>query len=84
MQTSITIQGIDEAMAHWLAAEAQKKGVNENEIVLELIHRQINAEKNLPTFHELDDLFGTWSQQDADEFIKATQDFGRIDKGLWR
>lgn len=72
---TITISNVDEATARWLAAEAAKRGVAENEVALQLIRKQIEAEKNLPTFHDLDHLFGTWSEQDAEEFEQATKYF---------
>jgi hypothetical protein len=81
---TITIKNIDSTTARWLTAEAQKRGVSENELALEMLKRQIEAQNELPIFHELDHLFGTWSEHDAKEFELATEDFNRIDEMLWR
>lgn len=84
MQSTITISNFDESIARWLAAESAKRGVGADEIVLHLIRKQIAAESGSPTFHELDELFGTWNEQDAAEFERATSDFARIDEKIWR
>jgi len=34
-------------------------------------------------FHDLDALAGTWSDAEAAEFQRATDDFSRIDPTLW-
>ena len=37
-----------------------------------------------PPYHDLDAFAGTLSDAEADEFLAAIQDFGRIDPELWR
>ena len=38
----------------------------------------------LPTYHDLDFLAGTWSEEDAAEFDNATEGFRRVDEELWQ
>jgi hypothetical protein len=54
MNQSITITGIDEAIA------------------------------NIPIYHDLDSLAGTWSDQEANEFLAAVSEFNRVDEKLWQ
>lgn len=35
-------------------------------------------------YHDLDYLAGTWTEEDAEAFTKATEDFNKIDKELWQ
>ncbi|HEY0554370.1 MAG TPA: hypothetical protein VGG20_08880 [Thermoanaerobaculia bacterium] len=43
----------------------------------------INLDENL-TFHDLDFFAGTWSEDDAAEFEKATEYLRQVDEDLWR
>ncbi|GEM_PF-1542847 len=35
-------------------------------------------------YHDLDYLAGTWTEDDDREFLKATQDFNKVDEELWK
>jgi hypothetical protein len=83
----ITIHHLDDASAEWIEEQASQRGVDKEEIVLHLIHRGINLEQKkaqLPTYHDLDSLAGTWSEDDAAEFDDATANLRQVDKELWR
>lgn len=41
------------------------------------------TQEELPVFHELDVLAGTWTQEEAEEFLQATTDFRRVEEALW-
>ncbi len=36
-----------------------------------------------PVYHDLDALAGTWTAQQADEFLGTLADFSKIDEELW-
>lgn len=36
------------------------------------------------TYHDLDKLVGTWSEQEAEQFMKSIEDFEKIDEDLWK
>lgn len=87
MSTSITIHNLDESAASWIRHEAQRQGVNDETIVLSLIHKAVCQETSIPKFreyHELDHLAGTWSKADLEEFLRNTADLERIDPELWK
>ena len=44
----------------------------------------VNKEAQLPIYHDLDSLAGTWSEEDATEFDKATESFRQVDLELWQ
>jgi hypothetical protein len=87
MSKDITIRNLDEETVHWLDAEARRRDTDVERIVIELLHQEAKSRsrpKETPVFHDLDALAGTWTQEDAEEFLKATADFGKIDESLWR
>jgi hypothetical protein len=88
MSKSITIRHLDEATIDWLDAEARRRGTDVERIVIELIHQGAKTttppQEGLPVFHDLDALAGTWTQEEAEEFLQATADFRRVDEALWQ
>lgn len=87
MSAPITIQNMDEATAKWIDEEAQRRGVSRETLVVELIHKGIDLKRqeSLPqTYHDLDALAGTWSDEEAEEFLNAIADFEQVDEKLWR
>lgn len=87
MATDITIQNLDDATAEWIDREARRRGVSVESLALELIRRGISIDEQssqLQTYHDLDSLAGTWSEEQEKEFLSAIADFGRVDEKLWR
>ena len=87
MNDPITIHHLDEASSEWIEDQASQHGVDKETIVLQLIHRGIGLEQKkeqLATYHDLDSLAGTWTEEDAEEFDRATASFRQVDEELWR
>jgi hypothetical protein len=83
----ITIHHLDDASADWIEEQASRRGIEKEQIVLQLIHRGIDLEQKksqLPKYRDLDALAGTWSEEDAAEFDRATERFRQVDEELWR
>jgi hypothetical protein len=83
----ITIHHLDDASADWIEEQASQRGIEKEQIVLQLIHQGIDLEQKksrLPQYHDLDALAGTWSEEDAAEFDQATERFRQVDEELWR
>jgi hypothetical protein len=87
MNQSITITGIDEAIVNWISQEAARRGIGFQEMVLQLIYTGVGIEREtppIPIYHDLDSLAGTWSDQEANEFLEAISEFNRVDEKLWQ
>ncbi len=87
MNMPITIQTMDETTAKWIHEEANRLGVAPEAVVIRLIYKGIEADKKetkLRTFDDLDDLAGTWSEEETAEFLETTKDFGQTDENLWK
>lgn len=85
--TTLSVRGIDEQTTQLLTQEAKRRGISINVLILELIRNGISSRFEVirrPTFNDLDHLAGTWTPEEAAEFIKTQQDFEKIDEELWR
>ncbi|RJP18554.1 MAG: hypothetical protein C4527_28780 [Candidatus Omnitrophota bacterium] len=87
MENSITIHHIDAETVRCLHQEANLRGISVDALVLQLIQASIRKNNdiiNQEIYHDLDDLAGTWSQEEAREFSEAIAEFERIDEKLWQ
>jgi hypothetical protein len=87
MNTEITIQNLDDATEEWIREEAGRRGVTVDQLLLELIQTGISVERQsppIPAYDDLDSLAGTWTEEQATEFLNAIDDFELVDEKLWR
>jgi hypothetical protein len=87
MPKSIVINNLDEATANWIDEEAKKRGTDKEAVALHLIRKGIECEHGhvaLQTFDDLDSLAGTWSEEQATEFMEAIAYFDQVDEKLWQ
>jgi hypothetical protein len=87
MPRSITISDIDDATVIWLAEEAGRRGVSVERVAGLLLRRGVEWERRraaLPTYHDLDALAGTWSEDEAAAFLQVVTDFEQVDPSLWQ
>ncbi len=83
---SITIRSLDEATAIWIDNRAQYLRTSPEKVVLNMIRKVIESGRNgmeLPVYHDLDALAGTWTDRDADDFLRTVSDFDKVDENLW-
>ena len=83
---TISLRGIDDELAENLKRVARKTGVSINKTVLDILRNSLGlgSKRRECVFHDLDDLAGTWSDADWQQFKKATKPFAVIDKDLWK
>ena len=83
MEKTIVLENLDDTSAAWLEQEAERRSLPVEQVALELIQQAVkNAQ--LETYHDLDDLAGTWSDEETDEFLRVIADFERVDEKLWQ
>ena len=84
---TITVRGIDSALAARLQQEAEKQAKSVNQVVLDALKSQFRLNK-IKKFtmihHDLDHLFGTWSQAEYDQIQGQIDDERKIDAELWQ
>ena len=84
----LTVRGFDDELIAKLRGLAEQEGTSLNQAALKLLRRGAGlaeAEENTNTIgSSLDDLFGTWSKEEAESFNDALQVFETVDESAWR
>ena len=84
---SLSIRGVDEKLAVLLKEAASLEHKSVNQFVLDTIKKQVGMHKEkrfTQEWHDLDNLFGKWSEEDFLRIQgKITQE-RQIDEELWK
>ncbi len=84
---SVSIRGIDENLAALLKEAAAGEHKSVNQFVLEILKKQVGLEKEkrfTREWHELDALFGRWSEEEFSRIQGKINEERRIDEELWK
>lgn len=87
MQTSITLNNLDPRTLAMLEAEARRHGLDISVMAAQLLKEGLQShrcEESPQQKRDLSDLAGTWTDEEADEFLDAVADFKRIDWDMWK
>lgn len=83
--STLTLRGCDEELARVLKETSALRGLSVNRLILETLRETLMGRNKPPRrHHDLDDLAGTWTAAEAEEFQQATAEFEGIDRELWR
>lgn len=84
----MTLRGFDREIEKAIRSLAKKEGISLSQAALKLLKRGAGLEDRTENPNAIgasyDDLVGTWSQKEADDFERAIQDFERIDEEMWK
>jgi predicted CopG family antitoxin len=83
---TITIRGIDDSVAERLRRIAKDAGKSVNQLLVDLIRREVGLgkQKKFTTeYTDLDHLFGKWSEAEFQEIQVRIDSERRIDEELW-
>lgn len=83
---NFNLRGIPPQVMIILKKEAENHQLSVNLLILKFIEQGIGytPKGRKKTFHDLDELAGTWSEEEAKLFDKNTTDFEKIDEDLWK
>lgn len=82
---AITLRNIPPDTAQEVELKAQEWDLSLNKTVLRLLERALGVRATgQEGNHELDELVGVWSPEEARDFDKILADQRRIDEELWR
>ena len=87
MNTTITIKNLDELSMKWINQKANRQGVDLEDIIVQLIHDQMESsikKIDLTQYNDLDSMAGTWNNKEADKFIQEIEKFNQVDENLWQ
>lgn len=83
----LTLRDIDGPLRAALEKEARRRGVSLNRAAIALLREatgQTGESDLAEEAHDLDDLAGTWTAEEADELDAAVREQRQIDSELWR
>ena len=83
----LTVRGFDDELSAVMHGLARREGISLNQAALRLLRKGagITDSKRNPNAigSSLDDLFGVWSQDEAESFDSALEIFGTVDEAAW-
>jgi hypothetical protein len=79
---AITLRDVPEPVAQSIEQRARLTGKSLNRTVIEMLEETV-ARNNDGSFPELDQLFGSWSKEEADEFDAILKEMRQIDPEVW-
>lgn len=83
---TVTLRNIPVALNRMISARGRAKKMSLNKAVLDLLEEHLgdSIPSKTPEHHDLDDLAGVWSEQEADDFDRALAKQRSIDRDLWK
>ncbi len=81
MSNSITVDNLDAELMKCLRVEAKKRGMDLGTMVKELLNDSFGLlpkTTDISPPDDLEELAGTWSDDEADAFLATIADFGRV------
>lgn len=83
---TITIRGIDPVLSEKMKQAAKRESKSVNQVVIDAIKQHfgmIKEKKFTAVHHDLDHMFGRWSQEEFDRIQGKIDTERKIDKELW-
>ena len=83
---TMTIRGLEPSLIDKLKENAKKQDKSLNQFVIDTLkqHMCVKKEKKFTAvFHDLDDLFGRWSDKEFEKIQGKINSERKIDKELW-
>ncbi len=84
---TITLRNLPPELARVIRRKAEEKGTSLTKVVMGLLEESAGIrgkKKGGPAHHDLDDLAGSWSKEEAAAFDKALARQRVIDPDMWR
>lgn len=84
----LTIRGFGKELERRIREVAREQGISLNQAVLRMLREAAGLEDGSSSCREvgasMDDLIGTWTDEEARELDDAVADFETIDEDMWR
>jgi hypothetical protein len=80
--TQYTVRGVSSNLDDRVREEARRYDVSVNAMLLDALARGLGASAEPTECNDMDDLAGTWVEDDA--FDEAVAAFQSVDEALWR
>jgi len=83
---TITVRGLESFLAEKLKQTARKEGKSVNQLVIDTIKLYLGMKKEkqfTAIHHDMDHIFGRWSEQEFERIQEKIDSERKIDKELW-
>jgi len=83
---AITLRNLPSKIARTVQQRAKQKKTSVNKAIIELLEESAgrSTKKKFPVrYHDLDQLIGTWTNEEANEFEKLIAEQRTADPNLW-
>ena len=84
---TMTIRGLEPSLIDKLKKNAKKQNKSLNQFVIDLLKQNMGMQKEkkfTAVYHDLDHLFGTWSDTDFNKIQGKIDSERKIDQELWK
>lgn len=83
---AVTLRNLPHQLDRTIRQRAKKKGVSVNKAVIGLLQEHLgeSERKTVRQYHDLDDLSGSWSKQEAEAFEQVLAKQRGIDMEMWK
>ena len=84
---AISIRGVDKELTNRLKKEAETSQKSLNQLVLDLLKHHVGLDKKKKftnKYHDLDDLFGQWSEDEFHDIEGKIDRERQVDEELWK
>ena len=84
---SLSIRGLDDDLSEQLKKVASEEQKSVNQFVIDILKQQLGITKKrrfTQCFHDLDQLFGSWSNETFDTIHEKIDSERNIDDELWK
>jgi len=78
----LNIRGIDDTLYNKIKKESKSKGMSINKFLVSILSGFFNKKKNVE-YHDLDDFFGTWTEEEYNQITQAAKESRTIDEEVW-
>lgn len=83
---ALTLRGIPAPVEAAIRKRAERDRTSLNKAVISLLEEAVEKSTDAltgPPYHDLDEFFGTWSAEEADEFDESLRDQRKIEEADW-
>lgn len=83
---AVTLRNLPPSLDRTIRQRAKKKGVSVNKVVIRLLQEHLGESEKRPVhrYHDLDELAGSWSKQEAEAFERTLAKQRAIDPEMWK
>jgi hypothetical protein len=83
---AITLRNIPPEVEKAIRTKARQRRISTNRAVIELLEERVGIlqHRKRRVYDDLDDLAGSWSAREAEDFDRALKAARQIDEDLWR